>query len=71
MVSCKGQYLAPDAYVTVNKNWRLPCDRKEVILFEPQRQKTYFQTCAPSEDSDQPAHARSLIRIFTRRFLDS
>ena len=27
--------------------------------------------CAPSEDSDQPAHARSLIRIFTRRFLDS
>ena len=27
--------------------------------------------CAPSEDSDQPAHSRSLIRIFTRRILDS
>ena len=71
MVSCKGQYLAPDAYVTVNKNWRLPYDRKEVILLEPQRQKAYFQTCAPSEDSNQPAHSRSLIRIFIGRFLDS
>ena len=26
---------------------------------------------APSEDSDQPAHSRSLIRIFTGRILDS
>ena len=26
---------------------------------------------APSEDSDQPAHARSLIRIFTGHILDS
>ena len=39
--------------------------------FEPQRQKTYLRTCAPSEDSDQPAHSRSLIRTFTRRILDS
>ena len=34
-------------------------------------QKTYLQTCAPREDSDQPAHSRSLIRIFTGRILDS
>ena len=27
--------------------------------------------CAPSEDSDQPAHSRSLIRIFIRRILGS
>ena len=27
--------------------------------------KTYLRTCAPSEDSDQTAHLRSLIRIFT------
>ena len=40
-------------------------------LFEPQGQKPYLQTCAPSEDSDQPAHSRSLIRIFTGRMLDS
>ena len=24
-------------------------------------------TCAPSQDSDQPAHPRSLIRVFTGR----
>ena len=35
------------------------------------RQKTYIRTCAPSEDSDQPAHSRSLIRIFPGHFLDS
>ena len=26
--------------------------------------------CVPCEDSDQPAHSRSLIRIFTGRILD-
>ena len=31
----------------------------------------YNRTGAPSEDSDQPAHSRSLIRIVTGRFLDS
>ena len=33
--------------------------------------ENYFRTCAPSEDSDQPAHSRSLIRIFTGHILDS
>ena len=28
-----------------------------------------MQTCAPSEDSDQTAHSRSLIRIFPERIL--
>ena len=36
----------------------------------PQRRKTYLCTCAPSEDSDQPAHSHRLIRIFTGRILD-
>ena len=36
-----------------------------------QRQNTYLRTCALSEDSDQPAHSRSLIRIFTEHILDS
>ena len=40
-------------------------------LFGPQGQKPCLRTCAPSEDSDQPAHSRSLIRIFTERILDS
>ena len=39
--------------------------------FEPQHQETWFWTCAPSEDSDQPACSRSLIRIFTGHALDS
>ena len=40
-------------------------------IFEPQRRETSLRTCAPSEDSDQPAHSRSLIRIFTGRKFDS
>ena len=39
--------------------------------FEPQRKKPYLRTCAPSKDSDQPAHLCSLIRIFTGGILDS
>ena len=38
-----------------------------VSLIEQQRQKTFLQTRESSEDSDQPAHSRSLIRIFTGR----
>ena len=37
--------------------------------YELQRQKKYCRTCAPSEDSDQPAHSRSQIRIFIGRIL--
>ena len=33
--------------------------------YDPKRQKMYPRTCTPSEDSDQPAITRSLIRIFT------
>ena len=39
--------------------------------YGPQRQKTYLWTHALSGDSDQPAHSRSLIRIFTAQLLDS
>ena len=45
---------------------RLFCD-----AYRQQRQKTYFRAYAPSEDSDQTAHSRSLIRIFTGRILDT
>ena len=41
----------------------------KVLTDQPQRQKTYFRTWAPSKDSDQPAHSHSLIRIFTGRIL--
>ena len=34
---------------------------------EPAHNKTYNKTCATSEDSDQPAHLRSLIEVFAER----
>ena len=36
-------------------------------LFEPPHDKTNKMTCAPSEDSDQPGHSPSLIRVFAVR----
>ena len=39
--------------------------------YEMQLQKSYLQTCVPSEDSDQPGHSRSLISSFTLHILDS
>ena len=32
--------------------------------FEPPQNKTNKMACAPSEDSDQPGHPPSLIRVF-------
>ena len=37
------------------------------LLFEPPRDKTNKMACAPSEDSDQPGHPPSLIRVFAVR----
>ena len=34
---------------------------------EQAHDETYNKSCAPSEDSDQPAHPRSLIRVFADR----
>ena len=39
--------------------------------FEPPHDKTNKMTCAPSEDSDQPGHSPSLIRVFAVRFMSS
>ena len=36
-----------------------------ILLFEPAHDKTYNKMCATSEDSDQPAHQRSLVAVFT------
>ena len=36
-------------------------------LNKPAHDKTYKKSCATSEDSDQPAHPRSLIRVFADR----
>ena len=37
------------------------------FIYEPVADKTYNKTCATSEDSDQPVHPHSLIRIFVDR----
>ena len=42
-----------------------------LIMSESLHQKPYLRTYAPSEDSDQTAHSRSLIRTFTGCILDS
>ena len=36
-------------------------------ITQPVHDKTYNNACATSEDSDQPAHPRSLIRVFADR----
>ena len=36
-------------------------------LIEPAHDITYDKTCATSEDSDQPAHPRRLIRVLADR----
>ena len=41
----------------------LTFDLFTVIVFEPQHDKTNEVACAPSEDSDQPGHPPSLIRV--------
>ena len=66
-------------FKVVNQNWQnstwgktitlglamiLSCDN---LPFESAHDKTYYKTCATSEDSDQPAHPRSLIRVSADR----
>ena len=40
-------------------------------LFEPPLDKTNKMTFVPSEDSDQPGHQPSLIRVFAMRSMGS
>ena len=40
-------------------------------VYRRQRQERYRRRCAPSADSDQPAHSRRVIRIFTERSFDN
>ena len=50
-------------FFTVANKWILP------ITFEPPPEKK--NDCVPSEDSDQPGHLPSLIRVFAMRFMNS
>ena len=42
----------------------VPASILRIPIIEPAH-KTYNNTCATSEDSDQTAHSRSLIRVFS------
>ena len=53
------------------KQHLLLCFSEQVVLFEPEHDKTHNLTCAPSEVSDQPGHPPSLISIFTMCFMGS
>ena len=41
--------------------------QSKVYIYEPQHNKINKMTSAPSEDSDQPGHPPSLIRVFAVR----
>ena len=41
------------------------------FLYEPSHDKANKMACAPSEDSDQPGHQPSLIRVFAVRTEES
>ena len=43
----------------------------KILWAHSQNRHSFCHACAPSENSDQPAHWRRLIRIFTGRILDS
>ena len=43
---------------------------KKPISYRQSWEKIVFPTLAPSEDSDQPAHLRSVLRTFIGRILD-
>ena len=47
------------------------CSVRKMTKYLSQRQNTYLRKSAPGEDSDQLAHMKCIIRIITRRFLDS
>ena len=65
-------YLSEKRTTTTKQNKTKQKTTKERTLsYKQQRQNTYHRTCTRSEDSDQPAHSRSLIRIFIWRILDS
>ena len=62
--------LTTNKLVKLTMLWTTGPWKTHFATIEPQRQKPYLQTWAPSEGSDQPAHFPNLIRIFTGRILD-
>ena len=40
---------------------------EDILKYEQAHDNSYKMACAPSEDSDQPGHPPSLIRVFAVR----
>ena len=56
-----------DRIVYVYRSTKIEKMRKVTEIYKPPHDKTYKKTRATSEDSDQPAHPRSLLRVFADR----
>ena len=61
--------LLADVSQVTNRDIQMFTDGQAAIIasFEPPSDKTNKMACAPSEDSDQPGHPLSLIRVFAVR----
>ena len=51
----------------VQRVWVYICCPQDQSVREPPHDKTNKMACAPSDDSDQPGHSPSLIRVFAIR----
>ena len=45
-------------------SYKLSSQKLNISTTDSLREKSYLLLCAPNEDSDQPAHPRSLISVF-------
>ena len=55
------------SHLVVGQEIWLFVDVCDAHVYEPSHDKTSKKACAPSEDSDQPGHLPSLIRVFAVR----
>ena len=63
-ISCKLFAWSVKAYFSEKKKKKKKKKERKIASV---RQNLYTRICATSEDSDQPAHPRSLIRVFVNR----
>ena len=59
------------SFVKRKRLWTFAIVNNFTTIFKPLHDKTNKMTCAPSEDSDQPRHPPSLIRVFAVRSMGS
>ena len=50
-------------YISRRTTNQTECNEESLWYMNRKSRKTYLTTCAPNEDSNQPAHPRSLIRV--------